>query len=311
MTKLRLLFSCLLMVASSHGQSAPPPAPLTVAVLPFESSDEKLKGRASEISVVLGAQLSASPNLWMVEREDLDKILSEHTIKLSGLTDPAAAVEIGRILGAKILVTGRVIRSGDGAILVAKIMSAETSRVFGETASAADPAALEKPVADLAEKIDRLVTKQRQALVPPLPGRADRIAKLKETLQGKVLPSVRISVSEQDLSRPVIDPAVETELGKIVLELGGQVFDPKSGGKADVAITGEAISQTGARRGQLVSARARVEIKAVREAEGKVLAIDRETSVAVDIAEGIAGKSALQDAAITLAERLLPKLVLP
>jgi hypothetical protein len=313
MTKLPILFFCLLSVVSSHGQSPPsnPSAPLTVAVLPFESSDEKFKGRAAEIPIVLSAQLSASPSLWMVEREDLDKILSEHTIKLSGLTDPAAAVEAGRILGAKLLITGRVIKNGEGAILVAKIMSAETSRVFGETASAPDPGSLEKSVAELAEKIDRLVTKQRQTLVPPVPTRADRIVKLKENLRGKTLPSVQIAVSEQDLSRPVIDPAVETELGKIVLELGGQVVDPKHGGKAEISIMGEAISQTGARRGQIVSARARAEIKAVREADGKVLVIDRETSVAVDIAEGVAGKSALQEAAITLAERILPKLVGP
>ena len=156
------------------------------------------------------------------------------------------------------------------------------------------------------------MVKQGAALSPPAATREQRIAKLKESLKGKPLPTLQLHVTEQDLSRVVIDPAVETELAKIILELGGQVVDPKQGGdSADVAITGEAISQTGARRGQLVSARARVELKASRAADYKILATDRQTSVAVDISDAIAGKSALQNAAIDLAERVLPALVNP
>lgn len=314
MNKLRSVLLMMLMSSSLHGQEAAPQAPaapLTMAVLPFESADEKLKGKAQEVPVLLGASLSANPSLWMVEREELDKLLAEQTIKLSGLADPTSAVETGRIIGAKVLVTGRVIRSGEGAILVAKIMSAETSRVFGETATMVSLDASDKPIAELTDKIGKLVEKNRQVFAPPVAIRADRITKLKAALQGKTLPSIQISIPEQDLSRVVIDPAVETEFGKVVLELGGEVIDPKQGKTAEVSITGEAISQTGARRGQLVSARARAEVKAVRAADGKVLAIDRETSVAVDVADATAGKSALQNAALTLAERMLPKLVKP
>ena len=42
---------------------------------------------------------------------------------------------------------------------------------------------------------------------------------------------------------------------------------------------------------------------------GEILAVDRQTSVAVDVAEQTAAKAALQNAAVELAERLLPKLV--
>ncbi|NJM35267.1 MAG: hypothetical protein HC850_11770 [Rhodomicrobium sp.] len=44
---------------------------------------------------------------------------------------------------------------------------------------------------------------------------------------------------------------------------------------------------------------------------GKVLALDSQTAVAVDLSESIAGKLALQDAAGQLAERLLPRIVAP
>jgi hypothetical protein len=39
------------------------------------------------------------------------------------------------------------------------------------------------------------------------------------------------------------------------------------------------------------------------------VAIDRQTDVEVDLTEQIAGKKALQKAAATIAERMLPKLV--
>jgi hypothetical protein len=77
----------------------------------------------------------------------------------------------------------------------------------------------------------------------------------------------------------------------------------------DVLIEGEGFSEFGLRRGNLVSVKARVEIKAIDRKSGEVLAIDRETAVEVDLTEQIAGKKALQNAAARIAERLLPKLV--
>ncbi len=50
-------------------------------------------------------------------------------------------------------------------------------------------------------------------------------------------------------------------------------------------------------------------MKAIDKTTGNVLFIDRQTSVAVDLSEHLAGKTALQDAAAKLTERMLPKLV--
>jgi hypothetical protein len=75
-----------------------------------------------------------------------------------------------------------------------------------------------------------------------------------------------------------------------------------------VEITGDAFSAYGMRKGNLISCKARVELK-VQKRNGDILAADRQTSVAVDIAEQTAAKTALQNAAADLAERLAPKLV--
>ena len=94
---------------------------------------------------------------------------------------------------------------------------------------------------------------------------------------------------------------------------GFEVIDRKEGNSkdADVVVIGEGFSQFASRHGNLVSVKARLEVKALDRASGKVLAVDRQTSVAVDLAEHIAGKTALQDAAVSIAERLLPKLCGP
>ena len=295
------LLACLLTA-----DAAPPP--LTVAVLPFDASEEKLQGKAAEVATLLGAQLSANADLWLVERAELDKILGEQSLKLSGLADPATAANVGRLIGARALITGRIIKSGDAVVVVAKIMSTETSRVFGETVTATSLDTLAKPIEELAEKVGKLIAKQREVIAPAAPAREDRIAKIRASLKGR-LPSVQLKISEQSIGRPLIDPAVETEFGKVIKELGGEIVDASQSGKpADVIISGEAISQASARRGQLLSARARVEIKAVRSADSKVLVIDRETSVGVDISDAVAAKTALENAALNLIERVLPQI---
>ena len=124
--------------------------------------------------------------------------------------------------------------------------------------------------------------------------------------QGK-LPAVSVRIGERHFGQPVIDPAAETELGLLLKECGFTLVDDKSPQKADIEITGDAFSAFGLRRGNLISCKSRIELKAQRRT-GEIVAAERQTSVAVDIAEQTAAKGALQRAAVELAERLVPKL---
>ena len=75
-----------------------------------------------------------------------------------------------------------------------------------------------------------------------------------------------------------------------------------------VLIQGEGFSEFAMRRGNMVSVKARLEVKAIDRATDRVIATDRQTAVVVDLTEEVAGKAALQEAAAQIAERLLPKL---
>ncbi|MEO5804657.1 MAG: curli assembly protein CsgG, partial [Verrucomicrobiota bacterium] len=135
------------------------------------------------------------------------------------------------------------------------------------------------------------------------------IEKIIKSLKGEKRPVVSVKIAERHFGAPVIDPAAETELSLILQKAGFTVVDEKSDKKADIEITGEAFSAFGLRKGYLISCKSRIELKAHDKKTGKLLTVDRQTSVAVDIAEQTAAKTALQNAAGEVAERLLPKLV--
>ncbi len=286
------------------------PAPLTAAVLDFQSTGDELAAKGAEVAVLLNAQLSASPDLLLVERQELEKLLGEQEIGLSGTVDAATAAKVGAITGAKVLVTGRVFGSGGKYYLVAKIIGTETSRVFGEVATFSDLAAMDKAVEQLAPKIAEVIGKRADVLVAKREDPDAQIERLKMIVAGARLPnSVSVLIEEQHLNRAVIDPTAQTEIATMLQRLGFTLFDPTGvASMPEVRIGGEAFSEFAMRRGNLVSCRARIEIK-VTNSDGKVLLVDRETGVAVDLAENIAAKKALENAARKLMDRIVPKLV--
>ena len=306
--KTRILLVALFAAClRTFAQPATPPI-LTVAVFDFESKDDAVRDLGPKVAMLVNASLSAEPQLITVERADLEKVLGEQEVGLAIPVEPETAAKVGHLIGAKVLVTGRVFKSDNELIVVAKIMSSETGRVYGELVRGVPSASIPDVSSDLAKKIAASIQQHADTFVAKGETREERMAKIRLALKDKTLPSVSVSLAERHYGSPTIDPAAETELSKILQECGFKVLDEKTSGRADVEITGEAFSTFGMRKGNLISCKARIELKAHPRA-GELLEVDRRTSVAVDVAEQTAAKSALQNAALDVAESLLPKLV--
>lgn len=300
-----LLLTCLIQSSLEAAE----PTPVSVAVLDFESKEESVRDLGSKVATLLNAYLSVEGSLILVERAEIEKALGEQELGLSGTVSSESAAKVGHLTGAKVLVTGKVFRADRDLMMVAKVIGTETSRVYGELVKGPASASLDTLVSQLATKVASSITSRVDTLVARAPSRDNRVDAIKKKLGDSKLPSVAIKIPEQHFGSPVVDPAAQTELGLLLQQAGFTLVDEKSDQKPDVEISGEAFSAFGLRRGNLISCKARVELKVQTRSGGKILAVDRETSVAVDITEQTAAKLALQNAAAELATRLAPKLV--
>ncbi len=74
----------------------------TVAVFNFETPDETIKDLGPKIATLLTANLSAEPQVITVERAELEKILGEQELGLSGTVSSDTAAKVGHLTGAKV-----------------------------------------------------------------------------------------------------------------------------------------------------------------------------------------------------------------
>ncbi|MFO0948133.1 MAG: CsgG/HfaB family protein [Planctomycetota bacterium] len=283
---------------------------LPTALLQFQERGKGVEGMGEKIGGLLFAELSASPEIVLVDRVDLNKVLEEQKISVSGLVKPDQAVRLGQLTGAKILVTGSVIEVDMNVYLVAKVIGTETSRTKGATIKGKLNDPLGPMVEELAKNIADVIAKQGGTLVPTEPSVADRIGAIKGAIGDRSRPKIQIKIAERHIGQATIDPAAETEFISIAKACGFEVVDGK-GVAPDVLITGEGFSEFGSRHNDLLTVKGRLEVKATATASGNVLDADQQTVIVVDVSERIAGKTALQNAAADIAQRMLPKLAGP
>lgn len=286
------------------------PSIYPTAIFPFAEHGTSVKEYGRKAADILFARMAERPEVILVERTEIDKVLQEIELGLSGVITPEQAGKVGKITGAKILITGSVFEVEKKLYVVAKIIGTETSRVLGKSSAgkAEDFAGL---VEALAGEVGEAIAKEGGNLVAQEEKPSDRIAALNRELGDAKRPVIFIKINERHVGQPTIDPSAQTELIFFCKETGFGVIDPEKGNTndADVIIEGEGFSEFAVRKGNLVSVKARLEVKATERDTGKIIAADRQTSVVVDLTEQIAGKKALEQAAASIAERLLPKLV--
>jgi len=304
-----------------------------VAMNPLSADGEFAKERQT-ISDVLGAELSVSESITLVDRSNLQKALKELQLAKQGMLSPASAGKLGKILGAKYFCSGRITKSGDKAMVIVKIVDVETTVVKMAYATLDGKSDAISAGRSLASKVEKLIASFNADNAAAAAEAAEK-EKPKEIPADWKRPTVMIVIPEMHIrQRVLIDPAAETELAKRAIADKFKVIDseyvkmmrddPSNAEKtfsnkktcaelaakkgADILIYGEAVSELGARLGEFEGCRGRVELKAIDVKTGEILVSDSAYGGATDLAEITAGKKALQKAANKLADRFLYEL---
>jgi hypothetical protein len=108
-----------------------------IVVMPFDCKHEKLKELqlGQTVMELLTTNLSNTPDVTLVDRQNIDKIMQELTFSMSGMVDEATAASIGNMIGAKVMVLGSIMPLGTGDML---IVSRATNVETGEIIASAD-----------------------------------------------------------------------------------------------------------------------------------------------------------------------------
>jgi Curli production assembly/transport component CsgG len=302
--KLAMMVTIAILSLTGFAQQTPPGRMTSAAILSFSERGKGVQDLGSQAGDLIFAKMSEEcPEIMLVERQEIKKILSELHLNATNMVSPDTANKIGKLTGAQILITGSIFKIRNKTYLVAKIIGVETGQVLGASVSGVDQADVLSE--NLAAKIAKILATKTSRLLPKEIKKTDIIAMLKKKIAGKKLPSLYIRIPEKNYTQPTIDPAAETELKFICRKLGFKVLDSRN--KAQIRITGEAFSETTPAIGKFFCARGRVEVKAVEN--DNTIAVDRQTTVAADIVQRTAGKTALQKAGLKIAIRLIPQLV--
>lgn len=82
----------------------------TVAIVPFENVSNEVNVEKRMSAYVLD-ELSRIPDpfLRFVDRGDMDKIIEEQQLSLSGIFNDETAIQVGELLGAQAIITGKVL----------------------------------------------------------------------------------------------------------------------------------------------------------------------------------------------------------
>ena len=291
---LAVLFTAFFFACAGESTVVP-----TVAVLDFAArSREAVSSDAGKsVAELLTVGLMESGSVDLVERAELDKALTELHLSAIGLTDRESQVKLGKIIGAKILVTGSIFKAGNKNYIVAKMIGTETSRVFGSSVNGeGDFASL---VPELINKISNMLSNQAAKLLPAKQNTNKVLESLAKTVKGNNR-TVYIKVKE-DIAVAVPDPAVETELKKLMLALGFSVVKERS--SADFAIIGEAVAGNAGSYRSFTSAAARVELSVYAKG-GKLLSTGAARETLAGGAYVITAKEALAQCGLKLASEL-------
>ncbi len=143
-------FICLFSHAGADSQKT------KIAVLDFQMQGEKFE--TGDIGKIVAEWITTclveTGRFDVVERRLLQKIIEEQKVSASGLIDPGSAAQVGKMLGAKHIITGAVLSVGKRIEINARIISVEEGAIIAAVNVIADSESkLRQKVAEVGGKI--------------------------------------------------------------------------------------------------------------------------------------------------------------
>jgi len=117
--------------AQARGQDSRP----GIAVFPFDNggsygqNKDNFDALQKGIAGLMISDLAANPAARVVEREELQKLLDEQNLGTAGRVDPQTAAKIGKLVGARYVVTGVFIDFYGDFRLDARLINVETGEI--------------------------------------------------------------------------------------------------------------------------------------------------------------------------------------
>ena len=139
------LLICLTPLGNAAAQTTPDARP-GVAVFPFTNGGSYGPNRENLESLEVGMQqmllteLAQNPALRIVERTALKALLDEQNLVEAGRVDPATAAQVGKLVGARYVVTGSFVDLYGNFRLDGRVVDVQTGEVM-RTAQAQDKTA--------------------------------------------------------------------------------------------------------------------------------------------------------------------------
>jgi TolB-like protein len=149
--KIPILFLILLVILSI----CPLYSQMTVAIADFKNNTDSfyLDDWEKSIPEFLKSELSRSEKIVIVERRQLESVLQEQALNMTGLVDSSTAQQVGNLLGAEYMISGTINQSGKWTRIDAKIIKVASGRVKGEKVQAPDDKHLTEMVGLLGNNI--------------------------------------------------------------------------------------------------------------------------------------------------------------
>ncbi len=105
----------------------------TMVVSGFSFKDDRAAPILDFLTSFAETSFTNNVDFPVVSRQDLEKVLEEQELALSGLFETENAIAVGELLSARYMVTGTVIEMGSAVIIFSRIIDIESSEILGAT----------------------------------------------------------------------------------------------------------------------------------------------------------------------------------